>query len=59
MNMLILLATSKAWTHNLGLDPDPEKPGPLKTWTLESLDHEKRERQLIAEKKTGRPYKTV
>ena len=32
-------ATSKTWTQNLG--PDPEKPGPWKTWTQKKLDPEK------------------
>ena len=32
-------ATSKTWTGTL--DPDPEKPGPSKTWTLKNLDPEK------------------
>ena len=32
-------ATSKTWTGTL--DPDPEKPGPPKTWTLKNLDPEK------------------
>ena len=52
------MATSKTWTRTL--DADPEKPGPLKTWTLkpltlknphpENLDHKKRGKQLDAEK---------
>ena len=33
------LATSKTWDRTL--DPDPEKPGPSKTWTLKNLDPEK------------------
>ena len=32
-------ATSKTWTRTL--DPDPEKPGPLKNWTLKNLDPKK------------------
>ena len=32
-------ATSKTWTRIL--DPDLEKPGPRKTWTLKNLDPEK------------------
>ena len=32
-------ATSKTWTGTL--DPDPEKPGPSKTWILKNLDPEK------------------
>ena len=32
-------ATSKTWTWTL--DPDPEKLGPWKTWTLKNLDPEK------------------
>ena len=32
-------ATSKTWTRTL--DPDFEKPGPRKTWTLKNLDPEK------------------
>ena len=32
-------ATSKTWTRTL--DQDPEKPGPRKTWTLQTLDPEK------------------
>ena len=36
---LHLTSTSKTWTQTL--DPDPEKPGPLKTWTQKNLDHEK------------------
>ena len=32
-------ATSKTWTQTL--DPDPEKPGPRKTWTQKNLDPEK------------------
>ena len=32
-------ATSKTWTQNLV--PDPEKPGPWKTWTQKKLDPEK------------------
>ena len=31
--------TSKTWTQTL--DPDPEKAGPRKTWTLKNLDQEK------------------
>ena len=37
--MTLLWATSKTWTRTL--DPDPEKPGPRKTWTLKNLDSEK------------------
>ena len=33
------LATSKIWTQTL--DPDPENPGPRKTWTQKNLDPEK------------------
>ena len=33
------MATSKTWI--LTLDPDPEKPGPTKTWTKINLDPEK------------------
>ena len=36
---MFIMATSKAWTQTL--DPDPEKPGPWKTWTLKNLDPEK------------------
>ena len=36
---MYMLATSKTWTRTL--DPDPEKPGPLKTWTQKNLDPEK------------------
>ena len=36
---LHLTSTSKTWTQTL--DPDPEKPGPLKTLTQKNLDHEK------------------
>ena len=32
-------ATFKTWTRTL--DPDPEKPGPGKTWTLKILDPKK------------------
>ena len=32
-------ATSKTWAGTL--DPDREKPGPSKTWTLKNLDPEK------------------
>ena len=32
------------------LDPDPEKPGPWKTWALKSLDPEKHGKQLDMEK---------
>ena len=35
---------------------DPEKPGLTKTWTLKSLDYEKREKQLDAEQKIRRPH---
>ena len=42
-------ATSKTWTQTL--DPDPEKPGLRKTWTLKNLDYEKRGKQLDAKKK--------
>ena len=31
--------TSKTWTRTL--DPDPETPGPWKSWTLKNLDPEK------------------
>ena len=43
------MATSKTWTQTL--DPDPEKPGPWKTWTLKNLDYEKRGKQLDVKKK--------
>ena len=57
------LATSKTWTRILGPDPekpgpwktwaqknlDPEKTGPTKTWTLKSLDSKKRKKQLDVE----------
>ena len=52
------MAASKTWTRTL--DADPEKPGPLKTWTLkpltlknlhpENLDHKKRGKQPDVEK---------
>ena len=32
-------ATSKTWTQTL--DPDPEKPGLRKTWSMKNLDSEK------------------
>ena len=32
-------ATFKTWTRTL--DPDPEKSGPIKTWTHKNLDPEK------------------
>ena len=47
-------ATSKTWTQTL--DPDPEKPGPWKIWTLKILNYEKRGKQLDAEKKIRRPH---
>ena len=37
-------ATSKTWTRTLDLDP--EKPGPLKTWTLKNLDPQKHEANI-------------
>ena len=39
-------ATSKTWNQNLDL----EKPGLRKTWTLKTLDYEKRGKHLDAEK---------
>ena len=33
------MATSKSWPRIL--EPDPEKPGPWKSWTLKHLDSEK------------------
>ena len=33
------MATSKSWPRIL--EPDPEKPGPWKSWTLKHLDPEK------------------
>ena len=33
------MASSKIWTETL--DPDAEKPGPWKTWTLKNMDPEK------------------
>ena len=44
-----LQASSKTWTQIL--DPDPEKPGLRKTWTLKNLDYEKRGKQLDAKKR--------
>ena len=32
-------STSKTWTRTM--DQDPEKPGPLKIWTLKNLDPDK------------------
>ena len=37
--MIIIMTTSKTWTRTL--DPDLEKPGRWKTWTLKNLDAEK------------------
>ena len=39
MKKLFISTTSKTWTRTL--DPDPEKPGPRKTWILKNLDVEK------------------
>ena len=39
MKKLFVSTTSKTWTRTL--DPDPEKPGPRKTWNLKNLDPEK------------------
>ena len=39
LNMWNKTATSKTWTQTL--DPDPEKPGPRKAWTLKNLGPEK------------------
>ena len=36
---IIEMAAYKTWNQNL--DPDPEKPGSWKTWTLKDLDTEK------------------
>ena len=47
-------ATSKTWTQTL--DPDPEKPGSWKIWTLKNLGYEKRRKQLDAEKQIRRPH---
>ena len=35
------MATSKTWNRTLDPGPDPEKPGPWKTWTLKNLNPEK------------------
>ena len=43
---LLLKPGPGPWT----LDPDPEKPGPRKTWTLKNLDSEKHGKQLDMEK---------
>ena len=45
---LLLKPGPGSWTRNL--DPDPEKPGPRKTWTLKNLDPEKHGKQLDMEK---------
>ena len=41
------LATSKIWTQTL--DPDPENPGPRKTWTQKNLDPEKSKKRLVSQ----------
>ena len=43
LKMKYYRATSKTWTQTLDpdLNPDTEKPGPCKTWTLKNLDLEK------------------
>ena len=40
----------------MNLDPGP---GPRKTWTLKSLTHEKRGKQLDAKKNIGKPHSII
>ena len=47
--MFVVRATSNTWTRPL--DPDPEKPGLRKIWTLRNLDSEKRGKQLDLKKR--------